>query len=264
MRIWDVHAHVFPQKIAEKAVTSIGGFYGFHMDCDGLVDTLLRLDGEAGIEKSVIHSVAVSPRQVAGINAFIAESQNVHPDALIGFGTVHALCEHPEDIVEECIRLGLHGLKIHPDMQCFALDSPEAMQMFAAMEGRLPVLIHTGDSRFAFSNPSRMRKVAEAFPRLTCICAHLGGWSEWEDAQALAKYENIYVDTSSSLYSLTPERAASLIRGFDRERVLFGTDYPMWNPEGELNRFLMLPLTDAEKENILWNNAERLFGTEKA
>lgn len=264
MRIWDVHAHVFPQKIAEKAVASIGGFYGYNMECDGLVDTLIRRNAEIGIEKAVIHSVAVSPRQVASINAFIAESQNAHPEALVGFGTIHALCEHPEEIVEECIRLGLHGLKIHPDMQRFALDSKEAMEMFAAIEGKLPIIIHTGDSRYEFSNPFRMKTVAEAFPRLTCICAHLGGWSEWEDAQALAKYDNIYVDTSSSLYALSPDKAASLIRGFDGGHVLFGTDYPMWDPEGEIKRFMVLPLTDAEKENILWNNAERLLGKEKA
>ena len=261
MEIIDVHAHVFPQKIAEKAVESIGGFYGYRMECDSLVDTLLTVSRAAGIGRSVIHSVAVSPRQVSSINAFIAESQNAHPKELTGFGTIHALCEHPEDVVEDCIRMGLHGLKIHPDMQRFALDSTEAMNMFAAIEGRLPVIIHTGDSRYEYSNPLRMKKAAEAFPRLVCVCAHLGGWSEWDDAaELLSKYDNLYVDTSSSLYALSPGKAAELIRRYDRERVLFGTDYPMWDPQGELTRFMNLPLTDGERENILHKNAEKLLG----
>ena len=50
-----------------------------------------------------------------------------------------------------------------------------------------------------------------------------------------------------------------LIRGFGAERVLFGTDYPMWHPEEALGRFLSLPLDDAEREMILHLNAEKLF-----
>ena len=261
MRIWDIHAHVFPEKIVEKAVGSIGGFYEYPMEADGRAETLLEEYKDCGIAKGVIHSVAVSPRQVESINTFIAETQSQHPETFIGFGTIHALCEHPEEVVAQVEALGLHGLKIHPDMQRFALDSEEAMRMFAAIEGRLPILIHTGDTRFAYSRPHQMKKVAEAFPRLTCICAHLGGWSEWRDAyQTLARFENVYVDTSSSLYALTPQEGADIIRRYARERVLFGSDFPMWQPAEELERFFALPLTDDEREAILGKNAETLLG----
>ena len=263
MRIWDIHAHVFPEKIVEKAVGSIGGFYEYPMEADGRAETLLKEYKDCGIAKGVIHSVAVSPRQVESINTFIAETQSQHPETFIGFGTIHALCEHPEEVVAQVEALGLHGLKIHPDMQRFALDSEEAMRMFAAIEGRLPILIHTGDTRFAYSRPHQMKTVAEAFPRLTCICAHLGGWSEWRDAyQTLARFENVYVDTSSSLYALTPQEGADIVRRYDRERVLFGSDFPMWHPAGELGRFFALPLTDDERERILEKNAEALLGGE--
>ena len=43
------------------------------------------------------------------------------------------------------------------------------------------------------------------------------------------------------------------------ERALFGSDYPMWTPAGEIRRLMALPLTDDEKEKILWDNHLALF-----
>jgi predicted TIM-barrel fold metal-dependent hydrolase len=123
------------------------------------------------------------------------------------------------------------------------------------------LLIHCGDYRFDYSNPNRIEAVLKAFPRLTVIGAHLGGWSVWEEAvERLAHYPNFLVDTSSSLYALTPERAKEIIRRFGADRVLFGTDYPMWDVGDELSRFHALDLTVEEEEKILSGNAVRLFG----
>lgn len=71
--------------------------------------------------------------------------------------------------------------------------------------------------------------------------------------------ENIRVDLSSSLYALDAPTAVNILRGYGTERVLFGTDYPMWEPAEEVERFLRLPLTDGEKEKILWTNHLSLF-----
>ena len=75
----------------------------------------------------------------------------------------------------------------------------------------------------------------------------------------LTGYENVYVDTSSSLYALKPEEARRIIRCHSRERVLFGTDYPMWVPSEELERFYRLELTEGEEEQILCLNAKNLL-----
>jgi predicted TIM-barrel fold metal-dependent hydrolase len=68
------------------------------------------------------------------------------------------------------------------------------------------------------------------------------------------------VDTSSALFALTPERAAEIIRGYNVDRVVFGSDFPMWSPVSEMQRFNRLPLTDEEREKILWTNHLKLFG----
>ena len=163
--------------------------------------------------------------------------------------------------MDEVRTLGLKGLKIHPDMQQFALDDPRAFAMFDVIqEAGLPVVVHTGDRRFRYSNPDLMKKVFDNFPRLVCVCAHLGGNSEWDEAVSLLRnYENFYTDTSSSLYFMEPEKAVSVIRNYDREHIFFGTDYPMWKTDEELERFLSLPLTDKEKELILGENVRRFI-----
>ena len=264
MQIIDIHAHVFPDPIARKATDSIGAFYGLDMHVEaGTLDGLLELEREAGVSRACIHSVAVTTHSIDSINRFISASVSAHPDMLFGFGAIHPGREDLPGLTEEVKALGLKGFKIHPDMQKFALDSPEAMAMFAAIEGKLPIIIHTGDSRFEYSRPRQMKNVLDAFPNLVCVCAHLGGWSEWEDAwKLLSGYENVYVDTSSSLYAMSPEEARRIIRRYSRDRVLFGTDYPMWNPKTEMERFRSLKLTDGEEERILCLNAKQLLGIE--
>ena len=52
------------------------------------------------------------------------------------------------------------------------------------------------------------------------------------------------------------------MRNSAAHRALFGTDYPMWTPQGELERFMRLPLTNQERERILHGSAEELFALE--
>ena len=72
------------------------------------------------------------------------------------------------------------------------------------------------------------------------------------------------MDTSSSIYALDAPTAVGIIRGYGVDRVLFGSDYPMWTPAEEVRRFLALPLTDDERERILWTNHLALLGNTDA
>ena len=59
---------------------------------------------------------------------------------------------------------------------------------------------------------------------------------------------------------MTAEKAKELVELYGSHRVLFGTDYPMWNPKEELERFYEIDLTDEQRANILYNNAAKLLG----
>lgn len=262
MTIIDTHAHIYPDKIALKAAQSIGEFYEIPMHLDGTVSSLLKAGDEAGISRFLVHSVAVTWERARSINDFIAASVQAHPERFVGFGSMHPTHPEMEKELDHMLELGLRGVKLHPDFQHFLLDEPQAICLFKAMaERKLPLLVHTGDTRYPYSEPERMARALDAVPNLTTICAHLGGWSRWDKAwQILAGRENVYVDCCSSLYALPPEEAAEVIHRYGADRVFFGTDYPMWTPREEVARFMALPLTDAEREMILHENFERFIG----
>jgi predicted TIM-barrel fold metal-dependent hydrolase len=255
--IIDSHAHVFPDKIASKAAENTSNFYTIGSQCDGTVDSLLQIGQSYGIDKFLIHSVAQKPSQVKSINNFIAESCHTHPDHLIGFGALHRDIENPSDEIDRIISLGLKGIKLHPDIQQFNIDDPQMFPIYDYMSGRLPLLIHVGDYRYSWSHPSRLARVLDKFPKLTVIAAHFGGWSLQDLALEYLEHRKCYLDISSSIMFLGDRRAVELIRAYGAERMLFASDYPMWNPGLELQHFYKLGLTDNEMELILSQNVER-------
>lgn len=264
-KLIDAHAHIFPEKIAGKASAAIGEFYeNFHpMEGDGTLGELMRLGSQAGVTHYVVFSAATTPHQVQSINDFIAAQVDEHPDILTGLGTLHPGIDNIEEEVERIISLGLKGIKLHPDFQKFAVDSPEAMRMYACLEGRLPVLFHAGDYRYHYSSPRQIAAVSDAFPKLQIIAAHFGGWSQWREAiEWIVPRKSIYVDTCSAMYSMDAQQAMKIIDMYGADRILFGTDYPMWSYHGEFEMLKALPLSDEDREKIYWKNAARIFKIE--
>lgn len=261
-RIIDCHTHVYPDKIAMRAVESIGQFYDLPMQLDGTIDTLLRSSQAAGVEKCLIHGVAVDAAHVRHINDFVLSAVHSHPDRLMGFGTLHPDMQDAEGELKRVLDGGLCGIKLHPDMQKFSLGDPRADRLFSLCEGVCPMLFHTGDKRFHNSNPALIPPILKKHPHLQLICAHFGGYSEWDEAAACLAGENVYVDSSSSLPLLTPERARALIDLYGPDRVLFGTDYPMWKAETEIRTLLSLGLEEDALQKIFSGNLLRILGKE--
>lgn len=257
--IIDAHAHIFPEKIAEKASVNIGKFYDIDMHFNGTVDTMIEKGARCGVTRFLVHSVATTPEQVDKINAFIVAQVRRLPDQLIGFATLHPDSDQIERQVDWAIAHGLRGIKLHPDFQKFYLDSERAMHIFRTIEGRLPVLIHTGDYRTEYSKPARLVRVLHACPKLDVIAAHFGGWSEWESGALALATEDVYVDTSSSQYALKPHQVRELIDIFGPDRVLFGSDYPMWDCKDELAMLAKIPMSEQEREMIYHRNLEKLL-----
>ncbi|NLI92323.1 MAG: amidohydrolase family protein [Peptococcaceae bacterium] len=257
--IIDIHSHIYPEKIASIAVSSIRSFYEIPMHGKGTVHDLAKLEHRAGIERFVVSSTATSPQQVPAINNFLAEVSERFTQVL-SFGTIHPEFPSPKKAINQIISLGLKGVKLHPDFQKYNIDDPLMFPIYEAIEGQLPILFHIGDNRMDYSSPYRLVKILDHFPGLTAIAAHLGGYRVWHgEAQALLGRE-VYIDTSSSLMFLNQETAVNIIRQHGINKVLFGTDYPMWSPQAELKRFLSLGLTKEENQAILSENAKKVLG----
>lgn len=265
MPIIDAHAHIYPEKIAAKAVSAVGAFYGVEqsMAGQGSADDLLA-HREAGITHFIVHSVATTAHSVPTINSFLAEQAAAHPE-FIGFGTMHPDCDDMEAEVERAIGLGLHGFKLHPDTQQVDMDDPRLMIFYEIIAGRVPLVVHTGDYRYGYSDPHRLVRILKAFPELVVDAAHLGGWSIYDVGydvlhEDLLREERLFVDASSSFTWVGRRHMRELIRMWGADRVMFGSDYPMWDPTHELNEMLNCGLTDDELEKVLWRNAEAFTG----
>lgn len=260
MQIIDFHTHIYPDTIAKKAAESIRQFYnigGGHMD--GTVEQLLHHGLEAGITRYIVLPVGLKPDHVGHINDFILQQCNQHPE-FTGFGTLHAAMP---DLVEETQRIldiGLRGVKMHPDSQVFAIDDPRLFPAYEILQEKAPVIFHMGDLRFDYSHPTRLRRVLELFPKLDVIAAHFGGYSMYETAYEILKDKNCYFDISSSMMFMPEGVAERYIRAYGPHRLVYGTDFPLWDPKTEVKRFLELELAPDEIEQIAYKTALHILG----
>ena len=259
MKIADAHTHIFPEKIAVKATKSIGDFYESDMFADAAVSKLIESENSIGTEKYLVCSSAVTAEQVTSINNFISNECKRHP-CFLGLAALHPDTFNYEEELDRAVELGLKGVKFHPDFQRFNMDDDKAIPMYRAIARRnLPVLFHMGDDRYDFSAPKRLINICRQVPDLIAIGAHFGGYRRWDEAYSMPKNDNIFYDTSSSLAFLDKDKALRMIERFGADHFMFGSDFPMWNPKKELERFLALGLDDKQNEDILYNNFNRLF-----
>ncbi len=260
-QVIDAHCHIYPDKIAMKAAGATDKFYNVHGFGNGTLSMLMEEGNKAGYDHFIVQSVATTPKQVSSINHFIAREVENHPQFLTGLGTLHPESEDISADVEEIISLGLHGVKLHPDIQGFKIDDYRCLKIYELCEKeKLPILMHTGDSRYDNSNPNRLIPVLDIYTDLIIVGAHFGGWSIWEEASKQLKgIKNLYVDCSSSFYALEDEVIKEIIDRYGTDRVLFGTDYPMWSPQVEIDRFLSLGYSDEDKRKILSENAKKVY-----
>lgn len=269
-RVADVHAHIYPDKIAQKATASVSRFYDIDMAVEaGTPEVLLENGSKIGCERYLVCSVATKLEQVDSIGDFIASQCDLHPEFL-GLGAYHQDETDPVRALDRVQDKGLVGVKIHPDFQHVNIDDDRLMPLYRELASRkLPILVHMGDDRVDYSSPQRLVRVLDKVPDLVVIAAHFGGYRTWDEAaRAVDDLDdlagsNVHFDTSSSLFFLEPDYAADLVHHFGADRMLFGVDYPMWDHSKEFKRFLGMGLTEEENRVILYDNFAHLFGLDQ-
>lgn len=270
-KIFDAHTHIYPEKIAEKAIENLGNFYNYIPQCKGVPEDLEENCRIGGVGGFLLLTVATNAHQVHKINEYAAQSvKKACEDGFVcrGFAGMHQ--DLPDDEKEaeldRCIEMGLSGVKLHPDFQMIDIDDERLFPLYEMVSERgLPVCFHMGDERpqYRYSEPRKLRHVLELFPKMRAVAAHFGGYKAWDESEELLSGFNgqgrLMFDTSSSLLNLTPERAVELINSLGEDNMMFGTDYPSLNAVGELERFMKLKLSDSVREKIFWNNASRFL-----
>lgn len=196
-------------------------------------------------------------------------------DVLVPFASVDPLRQH--DAIEQARRLagerGVRGFKFHPSLQGFDPSDPGHRPLWAALEEiGLPVVFHTGQTgvgagrrgafgiRLRYSDPMLLDDVAADFPGIDVVLAHPS--VPWQDeAISIATHKtNVWIDLSGWSPKYFPDALVRALNGPLRDRVLFGSDYPMISPDRWLRDFAALPVRDEVRPGILKDNAARLLG----
>ena len=260
MRFIDFHTHVYPDAIAVKAADNVRQFYNGlgNPAIDGSVKTLLERGTLAGVSEFVVLPVAVQASRTRHINDFILEQVEKQP-RFFGYGTIHADMEDVTGEVQYIMDKGLRGIKMHPDYQLFPIDDPRLFPVYEMAGEKLPFIFHMGDQRYDYSHPARLRHVLDLFPKLQVIAAHFGGYTVQEVAKEALEGKECFFDVSSSLMFMEEGLAEKYINHYGAERFVYGSDFPMWDPVVEMERFLRLKLTDDQKEQIAHITAERIL-----
>ncbi len=263
--IIDFHTHIFPDKLADKAIAKLSAIGGIPAHSDGKADSLVKSMQENGIDKSVVLNVATNAEQVDNVNKFALYIKENYK-SLIPFGSIHPLSENPREILKTLKDNGIRGLKLHPDYVKTSVDNERFAPVFAAAnEFDIPVVIHTGwdfaSPDFVHASADAILKVISRFPELKLVCAHFGNNRFWDEVIQKLCGKRLYFDTALACkrFGMTKETAETIIKNHDGGKILFGSDMP-WCEAGEVQRFIeSLDIGREQKERIFYKNAMKLL-----
>lgn len=166
------------------------------------------------------------------------------------------------DQADEMLRLPrCVGIKIHPEEHCYPIsEQGDPIFQFAAAR-KAVVLTHSGEQN---SLPADFVPLVNRFPEVRLILAHIGcGWDGDMTHQVRAIQQTIHGNTfadTSSARSVTPKLIEWAVREIGADRVLFGTDTPLYHTAMQRARIDESELSDHEKRLVLRENARLLFG----
>lgn len=252
--IIDAHTHVWPDKVAHRALS--GNNTGFDHVGDGTLAGLRASMAASGVDRSVVLGVANDAAAVEKVCRF---SSSIAAPDIIPLGAVHV--DLP---VEENIRLlrehRLVGIKVHPLYQGFGLGDPRLVERLAAMDDGMLVVIHVGaggdGNPVEGSTPDLLRALAREVPHLNIVACHFGGYRHLDEAFDIIGGSGILVDTSwpPSLGQVDPARVRAFIEQHGADRVVFASDWPTADPAREIQVIRDLGLASDDTDRILGLN----------
>lgn len=269
VRVWDAHVHLFP----ERVFAALWRWFETHawpvryqLTNEALLDFLL----ERGVERVVGLTFAHKDGMAESLNVMMAEVAARRPE-VIPLGTVMPGEPDARGIVRRAFAAGLRGLKLHCHVQGMRADDARLDPVYEeAAAAERPIVIHAGPAPVCGGYPVDPREVCtvEAIanalskhPDLTLIVPHLGA-DLYDGVEALLdRFPRLYLDTTMCLAEFFAERPPTGLLARRADRLLFGTDFPnlpfAW--DRELKAVLATDLSAAQRDAILWQNAERLF-----
>jgi uncharacterized protein len=225
----DVHTHAFPDHLAARAMAQLQAETDKVVAVlNGTVDDLMRSMDRAGIDVSIVASIATKASQ---FDAILRWSRTIRSNRIVPFPSLCPKSPGAVDQIRQVAAEGFAGIKLHPYYQQFLLDDAQVAPVYAAaQECGLVILMHCGFDiafpRERVADPARLARVLDCFPRLKIIAAHLGGWLDWDEVEVHLLGRPVYLDVSTCFDFMEREQAERILHGHPAEYLLFGSDSP--------------------------------------
>lgn len=261
--IIDFHTHIFPDRVAEKAIPQMEKSADIKAHHDGTLCGLLGSMEEAGIDYSVVLPVVTATRQFESVNKFAYEVDNL--DRLVSFGGIHPDTDDYKKELDTIKNYGLKGIKLHPEYQATYINDDKYLRIIDyATELGLIVTVHAGfDGAYPQERHCTPKKIADALKHVEpdkLILAHMGSLYMWDEVEDYIVGKNVYLDTAFSIGEIEDEQFVRMVRNHGSDRVLFSTDSPWKNQKKAVEYIRKMSFTEEELDKILYKNALKLLG----
>jgi predicted TIM-barrel fold metal-dependent hydrolase len=263
--IIDSHCHVWPDHIAPQLLSE--KIAGLDAMGDGTLSGLLAKMDQAGIEYGCCLGVATVAKNLEKTNEFIG---SVDRSRFVPFGSIH-----PDRTLEDNMRSlrenNIVGVKLHPNFQGIDLADPRVIEICHALaEDGIVVITHAGEGSDAAAtergSPEKVVALADAVPDLTLMACHYGAYHQLDEGERIVVGSRVILETSwpPTMAILDPERIRSIIERHGVERVVFGSDWPMADPQAEIAGIKALGLSAEDEALVLGGNLARILGLKSA
>jgi uncharacterized protein len=230
---------------------------------------LVAFMDQIGMEKCLCSALLAVCNDFSIGNDEIHEAMQAFPGRFMGLCVVDP--NYPEDIESElALRMaqGFSGVKIHPfNHHCYVTDpSYHILYKYAHKHG-LVIKSHTycdGSYSNVVNEPALFDELAHTYKNATFIIGHAGGapWGFQQTIEVARKHDNVYVELASTL-GFTSHWLKKIVDGIGDEKILFGSDMPLYDPRAAIGVVLYAKIPDRSKERILGLNAKRIFEPKK-
>ncbi len=236
-------------------------------------DYLVKMD-RAGIERSLLIAVRAGDINVKGgfelPYEVVRDMCAAHPDRFSGLAGIDPFrgMQGVRDLEHAVKELGFVGAHLYPHWcglppdhakyypfytKCAELDVPIMMQvghnLVYSRERRLP----------SVGRPICLDQVAIDFPELRLIGIHIGiPWTD-EMISMCWKHENVYTAGDAYAPKYWPPNYVHYANSYGRHKVMFGTDWPVIDPERAVAEVEELGLREESKRMLMRENALRVF-----
>ncbi len=265
----DFHTHIFPDRIAEKAIPRLASVIGLTPGMNGTLSGLKASMESSGVDISVVLPVVTDPHQFDSILRFALQINEADdpasPTRVISFAGIHPGEDAYREQLQLIAREGFSGIKLHPNYQGIAFDDIRYMRLIdKASELGLAVLTHSGDDPYTpgevYCSPDMVLHVLKEVAPPKLILAHMGNNGGYDEAEEKLCGQNVYLDTAYSLMHMDVSQFVRMVHRHGADKVLFGTDAPWTRQKESLDRLLAVTgLSLREKQQILWENASFLL-----